>query len=462
LTSQLKSIPASERAAAVLARLEAVPLNSRMLIRARLIVGVATFFDAFDVLAIAYVLPVLIGLWKLSPVEIGLLISAGFFGQLIGAIFFGWLAERIGRIPVATITVAIIGVMSFGSAFAPDYWWLFAFRILLGIGIGGEVPVAAAYINEIARAKGRGRFFMLYELVFPAGLLTAGLVSIWVIPNLGWQAMFLIGAFPAVLTLFMRRMLPESPRWLLEKQRYDEAEQSLTRLEGGRVDRSTATAIPVAAASTPLLPMRPVGQWADMFRGIYKGRTLMIWCMWISAYFVTYGLTAWLPTLYRTVYKLPITTSLQYGLITTAVGFAGAAACALLIDKVGRKTWLSGALLAGGALLIALYFNGTKNATDILLYASASYFFISSVAMLLYLYTPELYPTRIRSLGVASATAWLRIASVSGPMVVGFIMAGSGLTAVFVTFGLVAFAGGLITMFFGVETRNRRLEEISP
>src|SRR5262249_52063415 len=162
-------------------------------------IGTATFFDAFDALAIAYVLPVLIRLWKLGPLEIGNLISIGYVGQLVGALFFGWLAERRGRMLALQLSVALYSVFSLLAAFSWSYGSLFAFRTIQGIGLGGEVPVAAAYISELSRARGRGRFVLLYELAFAIGLVAAAVLGNLIVPTLGWQAMFLIGAIPALL-----------------------------------------------------------------------------------------------------------------------------------------------------------------------------------------------------------------------------------------------------------------------
>src|SRR5579863_3427540 len=209
-------------AAQLIGRIERLPLTPWHL-RARLIVGTATFFDGFDLQVIAYALPVLVGAWKLKPDEIGYLISAGFVGQTIGALIFGWLAERLGRIPALAISVGIFAVMSLICAFATDYPSLLTFRLLQGIGIGGEVPVAAAYISEMAKAKGRGRFVLLYELVFSIGLVCSALLGFWLIPRFGWQTMFAIGALPALLAVALRRVLPESARWLITKGRLPDA-----------------------------------------------------------------------------------------------------------------------------------------------------------------------------------------------------------------------------------------------
>ena len=196
----------------ILARIERLPLSAWQ-IRTRIIVGTATFFDAFDALSITYVLPVVVQTWKLTPGAIGWLISSGFLGQLIGALIGGWLAERFGRRPVIVGAVLWFGLFSLACGFAWDYESLLVLRLLQGLGLGAEVPVAATYISELARAKGRGSFVLLFELVFPIGLVAVAIMGRWIVP-IGWQYLFFVGGVPALFALFMMRNLPESPRWL--------------------------------------------------------------------------------------------------------------------------------------------------------------------------------------------------------------------------------------------------------
>jgi putative MFS transporter len=168
----------------IVARLERLPA-SWWQVKTRIIVGVATFFDAFDSLSIASVLPAIVPLWKLTPQEISLMISAGFVGQLLGALIFGWMAERYGRRPAMIYSIALFACMSLVCAFAWDYDSLLVFRVIQGIGLGGEVPVAAVFISELAKARGRGRFVLLYEVVFAIGLVAASLIGLWVVPRWG-------------------------------------------------------------------------------------------------------------------------------------------------------------------------------------------------------------------------------------------------------------------------------------
>ncbi|MGH7249245.1 MAG: MFS transporter, partial [Pseudomonadota bacterium] len=197
----------------VVARLERLPYCSWHL-KMRLNICTAWFFDAFDSIAIAYVLPPLIGLWHLHPQQIGPLIGIGFAGQLVGAIVFGWLAERWGRRRSMLATLLIFSLGAFACAAAPSYPVLFLLRFVQGIGLGGEIPLMAAYVNEFAHARGRGRFSLSVQVLFAVGLLVVAVVSVYVVPHWGWRWMFIIGAIPALLVIPLRSVLPESPRWL--------------------------------------------------------------------------------------------------------------------------------------------------------------------------------------------------------------------------------------------------------
>src|SRR6516162_4839656 len=229
----------------IVARLERLP-TSWWQVKTRIIVGVATFFDAFDALAIASVLPVIAPLWKLAPQQIGFMISAGFLGQLAGALLFGFIAERYGRMTAMIWSIALFGVMSLVCAFAWDYNSLLIFRTIQGVGLGGEVPVAAVFISELAKAHGRGRFVLLYELVFPIGLVTASLLGSWVVPHLGWQYMFVLGALPALLALVLRSLVPESPGWLAVHGRHAEAQAAMAVIVFFSNDAAAAALYPLS------------------------------------------------------------------------------------------------------------------------------------------------------------------------------------------------------------------------
>jgi putative MFS transporter len=445
-------------ASQIVARIERLP-PSRWHVKMRSIIGVAWFFDAFDALAIAYVLPVLIGMWKLTPLEIGGLIAIGYAGQAIGSLFFGWLAEKIGRVPCALITLAIFSVMSLACAFAWSFQSLLWMRFVQGLGLGGEIPIMHAYVNEFANSKRRGRFTLLTQLPFPIGLFAVALIGTWAVPNLGWQSMFIIGALPAILALPLRLFLPESPRWLASQGRLQEADRVLSHIEKQVVQEGKALppAQPVVAVKAAAKP-----RLSELFTGIYLKRSIVIWIMWFCCYLVVYGLAGWLPTIYRTVYKLSVQEALQYGLISSVAGLIGCLIAVALIDRIGRKALISACLIAGGLPLLFLLSAAQMPVVQVLIVVCVSFGLINAVALSLGVYTAENYPTHLRALGSGFGSAWVRIASIAGPYVVGFVLPMAGIGPVFVLFGVASIIGGLVCLLFAVETRGRVLEEISP
>jgi MFS transporter, putative metabolite:H+ symporter len=442
----------------VLARIERLPLSAWQ-IRTRLIVGTATFFDAFDALAITYVLPAVAPAWKLTPAGISSLISAGFLGQLLGALVGGALAERIGRRPVIVAAVLWFGLFSFACGLAWNYESLVAMRLLQGFGLGAEVPVAATYISELARAEGRGRFVLLFELVFPIGLVAVALMGRSIVP-VGWQYLFFVGGLPALLALVMMRDLPESPRWLAARGRLVDAAAAIALIEQ-KVQAATGKPLPeVKAAPRTVIAKR--GAWTELFSDTCRRRTLVIWAAWFATYFVNYGLTTWLPTIYRTLFKLSLEDALNYALISQAIGLFTSFSCAMLIDRVGRRVWFALAFAGAAAALLTLWWIGPSSAERILVFAILTNLCVSTLSLALYLYTAELYPTRIRALGTATGTAWLRIASILGPQVFGNTVGSGSIGAAFLVFGLVALGACVVVALFATETKGRVLEEISP
>ena len=442
----------------VIGRLERLPI-SRELTVARIVIGSATFFDAYTVLAIAYAMPVLAREWNLTPGQIGAIISAWVFRPILWSAFFGWLAERIGRLNVLLITVVVFTSMDLACLFAWDATSMIAFQFVQGIGTGGEVPVASAYMNEFISAKRRGRFFLLYEVLFLFGLLSAGLIGYFLVPVYGWQVMFIVGLTPAILTIPMRWFMVESPRWLLSVGRIQQASDVVARMENGLLRRGT-TLEPPSAVVHPLTKAK--SDVRELFKGIYLGRTIMLVALWMCSYMIANGLITWLPTLYRQVFQLPLQTSLAYGFTTSACGCAAALLCALYIDKVGRRIWYTTAFFLAAVPMAILAGLGATSAQQVLIFATAAYAIIQTVTFSLYLYSAELYPTRLRAIGAGFGSASLRIASSIGPLLVGWIVAGYSISYVFVVFAFVLAIGGTVCLLFAIETKGRILEELSP
>jgi putative MFS transporter len=455
-----------DKAHELILRMERIPFSPWHM-RARIVMGSATFLDAFDALSLAFALPVLIGLWHMSPVEVGWMIAASYIGQLVGALLFSRLSESYGRVPCAALATGLMSVMSLVCAFAGNFQMLFIFRLVQGIGVGGEMPVAATYISEMSRAQGRGRFFMLYEMIFPVGLMACGQIGTLLVPIFGWKVLFALGGIPGLIVTYLLLRLPESPRWLIGRGRLAEAERNIERAEASARAKfgadclvETQAASPASRAPMPSV-LVPKGRWREVLSGFYRRRTLIAWTLWASAFFIANSLNNWMPTLYRTVYGLTLPDALRAASMTNVAQVIVLLLCAFFIDRVGRRAWTVACFAAGGALSLTLALGAIHQFSFVVVMATLIYGLIGSINAVLYLYTPEIYPTRIRAIGTGLSTSWLRIGSAVGPAIVGYLVAGYGVSSVFVMFAAVAVIG-VVAALGMVNTENRQLEEIAP
>jgi putative MFS transporter len=457
----MAEIAASTDRYQIAARIERLPF-SRWHVRMGVVVGTGWFFDGFDALAIAYVLPVVVPLWHLAPLQSGSLISMGYAGQLIGSLFFGWLGERIGRVPCVLYTLILYTVMSIACGFAWDFQSLLLMRFVQGLGLGGEIPILASYISEFVKASHRGRYGIGFQVWFSLSFVFVALVSMWVVPHLGWQALFWIGAIPGVLIVPLRRLMPESPRWLATHGRFEEADSILVSIEDRISEHGTKPLPPIPAGVA--LVTRSKARASDLLHGIYRRRTLTVWTMWFCTYIIIYGLNTTMPFLLRTVYHATLEQSITYGLVSAVVSLVFTVLAMYLIDIFGRKpVFMLGQLSSSVPLLLLGWINSPDmNLFLVMGLAMFATAFNSVLAIGLNTYTAELYPTEMRAVGVGVGNAWVRLASVLGPFFIGWAIPTIGLNYVYVVFGSCAVIGGLTIIFFAIETRGKVLEILSP
>jgi putative MFS transporter len=443
----------------IAARMERLPL-SRWHNKMRLIVGSANFSDAFDALTVAYVLPALIPLWQLRPTEIGALISIGYAGQVIGGLLSGWLADKYGRVPVMVGNIILFSLMSFACILAQNYATLFTLRFVQGIGLGGEVPIANTYVSEFAKSKGRGRFVLMQQLMFPIGLTTVGLVGVFVVPLLGWQWLFVLGGLPVLLALPMIRVLPESPRWLASRGRDEEADRVLTQIEA-LVSANGAVPLPPIPTGVPPA-VAAVGRFRDLFAGIYRQRTFSLWVLWFCAYGITYAMTGWMPSIMRTVYHQPVSQANLYGFVLNIVGLCVLLTAVFTIDRIGRKVAFAGGFLLAAMPLLIATFAPSLSALGLAALATLAFGAMGMIPGSLGMYTAENYPNHLRALGNGATSVSQRLSSVISPYLVGLILPSYGVSGVYGMFAAFAIVGGITCALFSIETAGKTLEELSP
>ena len=418
----------------------------RVRLWAPVLLGVVMMFDSWDSVAIAYAMPSMSREWGLSPVVSGLLFSVGYFGQFIGAIALGALAEKLGRMPVLVCAVAVMGVLALGCALAGDYRVLMGVRLIQGVAIGGALPVAITYINELAPTKTRGRYFALFQFLCMSGYACASVSSSYIIPNLGWRWLFGLGALPLLLLPLVVATLPESPRWLARASRIDAANKALTQLGGRSVDAVGGAWAQVAQVAAERVPLTTV------FRGPYLRRTSVILALWFLTAFTNFGLVNWAPTIFSSVFKLPLADALKLAAAPTVLFLVVTPIVALLLDRVGRRPLaIFGAAVAAVALITLAFLTEAPVGLMVGL-VIAGQLAVSIGSLVLWPFTAENYPTLTRAvaMGIASSTA--RAASMFTPTFVGVMLSGGG--SVRVVFGVFGVFSALAVILWLTATRE--------
>lgn len=441
----------------IIDRLEAIPVNS-FHYRLLCIIGLGWMFDAADTGLVSFVLPALAKEWALSTQQVGFIASMGLVGMALGAVIAGSLADRWGRRKVFAATLVMYGLATGLCGLAWNYQCLLVFRFFVGFGLGGQLPVAVTLMSEFSPTAYRGRFIVLLESFWAVGWLIAALAAYLVIPKFGWSAVFFIGALPAVYVFWIWRSVPESVRYLLQKDRYEEAHNIVSRIEmaGGKVPPAYQSGGTYSMSSmlhhTPVTSLSVTALWSPRL----LKRTTLLWILWFGLVYSYYGIFTWLPSL-MIGQGLAVIKTFEYVLIITVAQLPGYLTAAVLVDRWGRKNTLAAFLLLSA--VSAYGFGHSITPLAVISWGSAMSFFNLGAWGVIYTYTPELYPTTVRALGTGWAAGIGRIGGILAPAVVGWLLPQCGMESVFTMFMIVLAATGLTVLALGQETKKQVLAE---
>ncbi|EHQ87643.1 MFS transporter [Desulfosporosinus youngiae] len=415
--------------------------------------GLGWMFDSMDTGIISFVLPVLMKAWNLSPEQVGTIGSIGLVGMALGAILSGTIADLIGRKKVFASTLIIYSLSTGLCGLSWSFESLLVFRFLVGFGLGGQLPVAVTLVSEFSPAKHRGKFLVLLESFWAIGWLLAALVSYLVIPWLGWQSAFYIGALPALYVFYLWKAIPESPRYLASKGQSAQAEAIVRNIE-------LQSGVQPAAdkqGSQPALESPSKIAVTELFSSKFIKRTVFLWLLWFGIVFSYYGIFTWLPSLLA-LKGFTLTKSFQYVMTMTLAQIPGYFSAAYLVDKIGRKPTLAVYLM--GTAISAYFFGQSTDVQSILVLGSLMSFFNLGAWGLVYTYTPELYPTHARATGSGWAAGFGRIGGILAPVVVGVMIGTYQLSsqAVFLMFASVLVLTSLNVIILGEETKGRPMD----
>ena len=437
------------------ARLDRLPVSS-FHYRIFWLVGAGMFFDGYDLYVAAGVLASAIQT-KFSTLPQNLqFISWTFIGMTIGSLVTGFVGDAMGRRFTYQINLLVFGLASLAAAFAQDMTQLIICRFIQGLGLGAEIVVGYSTMTEFVPPKTRGRWLAFMAFIVVAGFPVTAILGYLIIPTWGWRPMFIIAGVGSLIVWYLRKNLPESPRWLEAKGRTAEAETLLQSIE---------KEVEVSAGSLPpVVPVTPVAQksLADIFKPPILQRLLVGCWLLITINTLIFGFVIFLPQFFLRQ-GLTIANSLGYTLVLSVASVGGCAVGAWLSDTIGRRWSIIGAsVLTIVTGWIYARFNAASDPTIVL---SVGFVLIVAIyiqtAILFGVYTPELFPTEIRLRANGICNTLGRGATVISPFVVGSLMASSGLPGVlWLMIGLVV-VQILAVYFWGVEPAKRSLEGVA-
>ncbi|MEQ3593115.1 MFS transporter [Bacillus albus] len=384
------------------------------------IAGLGWLFDAMDVGMLSFVMVALQKDWGLSTQEMGWIGSINSIGMAVGALVFGILSDKIGRKSVFIITLLLFSIGSGLTALTTTLAMFLVLRFLIGMGLGGELPVASTLVSESVEAHERGKIVVLLESFWAGGWLIAALISYFVIPKYGWEVAMILSAVPALYALYLRWNLPDSPR-------FEKVEKRPSVIENIK----------------------------SVWSGEYRKATIMLWILWFSVVFSYYGMFLWLPSV-MVLKGFSLIKSFQYVLIMTLAQLPGYFTAAWFIERLGRKFVLVTYLI--GTACSAYLFGVAESLTVLIVAGMLLSFFNLGAWGALYAYTPEQYPTVIRGTGAGMAAAFGRIGGILGPLLVGYLVASqASLSLIFTIFCGSILIGIFAVILLGQETKQREL-----
>jgi MFS transporter, putative metabolite:H+ symporter len=434
------------------ARLDRLPI-SKFHRRILTLIGIGMFFDGYDVYVAASVLGATLHSGFSTLAQNAQFVSVTFMGMMLGSFLTGFLGDRFGRRFTYQANLIIFGLASIASAFAPNMPTLILLRGVMGIGLGAELVAGYAAMTEFLPPQARGRWCGILNAVVVTSLPISALASVFLIPRFGWRIMFIIGGVGALIVWYLRKSMPESPRWLESVGRTEEAEKMLQEIESefGNQDPPLPppASVPVSLAANNFSSLFG----PQLFPRLFVGATVLI-----VANTLIYGFVTWLPTFF-VQQGLSMANSFKYSFLMSIGAPVGAAIASLTADSIGRKP-----AIITASLLAILFGSIYPFIRDPCLLPLAGFLLVVCiyilVALLFAIYVPELFPTdvRMRALGLCNTLG--RTATIFTPFLVVFLFRSHGVSGVVSLMIALLLIQVLAVHFFGLEPKLRRLEEL--
>ena len=414
---------------------------------------------------------------RLSGTEVGLTASSYLAGAVLGALFFGWLTDRLGRKKLFTITVLIYLVATIASGFAWNFWSFALFRLVTGMGIGGEYAAVNCTIQELIPARQRGFTDLVINGTFWVGAAlgavgaVVALNPIMIDPEIGWRLAFVTGGVIGIFVLFLRRFIPESPRWLMTHGRPEEASRVVGQIED-RVARETGAPLPPVPPGNLRLRRHTGGWFLPSLRVLakeYRSRTVLGVALMGSQAFC-YNAVLFTYALVLTRFHGVSSQQVGWFILPFALGnFAGPLLLGRLFDTLGRRTMITATYALAGILMVAVgvaFARGWMDATQQTIAWTVIFFFASAAASSAYLTVGETFPLEVRAVAISVFYALgTAVGGIAGPALFGVLIQTGSRDEVMLGYllgGGLMVGAAVVEAFLGVDAEKRSLEEVAP
>lgn len=423
--------------------------------------GLGIFLDGYDLSIIAVALILLKPQWQLGAWATGLLGAAALGGAFVGSLLAGPLADRYGRKAIYLLDIAAFLVVALASGLAWNLASLVVLRFLLGVGVGADYPLSATYLVEFLPRAQRGRISIWIFALWMGGAAASSLVGLALLPlgEPAWRFMLASGALPALAVLWLRRNLPESPRWKLRRGDIQAAVNILGQLDPTLTDTERHELLDAESKRR----VRPLAAWNSLFKPPYLRRTLFITLPWFLVDIMSYSFGIYAPLLLMQLGLHGNVQSVIGNTLLDVVSLIGTALLAFTVDRSGRlKAQVRGFLgdALGMALIGVFALHGNPPLAiliaGLLLWQIANSYGPGNTC---WLFPVELYPTDLRASAHGVATAVSRIGALSAALLVPALQVWLGNAGLMLMFAVTAIAGAWLSIWLGEETMLKPLEQ---
>lgn len=430
------------------------PLNKGH-IKVAVLAAMGAFLDGYDVFIISSVLLFLVPQFHLTHIQVGLLSSTSFFGALIGAYVFGHLGDRFGRRTIFLWDLLVFGLIAVLQGLTRDLNELLVLRFVLGLAVGADLPISAAIISEFSPRRYRGWLTsLMIAFLFVGGFLAdiTGIVLYHVIGAQAWRWMFFSGMIPAVVVLFFRRSIPESPRWLLASGERNEAIEVMQTIESHHTHYT----------KTPR-PSRPRhGAYIELFRSPFLRLTVIVGAMWFLLNSMSSSFIVYTPTIIHTFGFSTKLKSLEYGAISYLITTAVVAVTGYYVDAIGRKKLmygLMGATMIGTLLLLAQSSQHAANTAILVVGVILATVGLGASGVVVMNLGAELFPTPIRATSEGFAVGSNKLGAYIGTLVVPNILHTFKVTGLMVVVLGVVLVASVLMALIPIEPARQPLKQ---